>query len=45
MRFQNKTAIVTGAGGGIGLAIVQRLASEGARIVMANLSGDRLGRW
>lgn len=36
MRFKEKTAIVTGASGGIGLAICKRLASEGARVVMAD---------
>jgi len=40
MRFQNKTAIVTGSSGGIGSAIVKRLASEGARIVMADRSQE-----
>ncbi len=32
MRFQNQTAIVTGAGRGIGHAIALRLAGEGARV-------------
>ena len=32
MRFEDKTAIVTGAGRGIGHAIALRLASEGARV-------------
>src|SRR5712691_8585100 len=32
MRFENQTAIVTGAGRGIGHAIAMRLASEGARM-------------
>ncbi len=41
MRFQNKTAIVTGPSGGIGLAIALRLASEGARIVMADRSQEQ----
>jgi NAD(P)-dependent dehydrogenase (short-subunit alcohol dehydrogenase family) len=39
-RFQDRVAIVTGAGGGIGLAIAERLASEGARLVMADLKPD-----
>ncbi len=37
MRFTNKTAIVTGAAGGIGAAIAARLASEGASVVIADL--------
>ena len=37
MRFQNKTAIVTGAGSGIGRAIACRLASEGANIAIADV--------
>jgi NAD(P)-dependent dehydrogenase (short-subunit alcohol dehydrogenase family) len=36
-RFEGKTAIVTGGASGIGLAIVLRLASEGARLVIADL--------
>lgn len=32
MRLQNKAAIVTGGGGGIGRATVLRFASEGASI-------------
>ena len=37
MRFQNKIAIVTGAGSGIGRAIACRLASEGANIAIADV--------
>ena len=36
-RFDGRVAIVTGAAGGIGAAIAGRLASEGARIVVADL--------
>lgn len=32
--FQNKTAIVTGAGQGIGLKICEMLAAEGARVIL-----------
>jgi NAD(P)-dependent dehydrogenase (short-subunit alcohol dehydrogenase family) len=42
MRFTNKTAIVTGGAGGIGLAIAQRFASEGANIVLADISMEHL---
>ena len=31
-RFENQTAIITGGARGIGLAIAQRLESEGARV-------------
>lgn len=41
MRFDGKVAIVTGAAGGIGLATAKRFASEGARVVVADLKADR----
>src|SRR3954454_24927226 len=41
MRFQDKVAIVTGAASGIGLATAKRLASEGCRVVIADLNGDK----
>lgn len=37
MRFEGRTAIVTGAGHGIGLAYADALAREGARVVIAEL--------
>ena len=42
MRFKDKTVIVTGAASGIGLAIVQRFASEGAKVVLADINMEQL---
>lgn len=36
-RFENKIAIVTGGAGGIGAAICQQLATEGARVIVCDL--------
>jgi 3-oxoacyl-[acyl-carrier protein] reductase len=38
MRLQNKIAVVTGAGGGFGEGIAALFASEGARVVVADLN-------
>ena len=40
MRLQGRVAVVTGGGSGIGLASVRRLASEGARVVVADIDSD-----
>ena len=37
MTFNGKTAIVTGGASGIGKAVVERLASEGASVIVADL--------
>lgn len=39
-RLEGKRIIVTGAGSGIGRAITMRLASEGARVVLAEVNED-----
>ena len=40
MRLPNKVAIITGAGTGIGEAIAQKFAREGARLVLSGLPAD-----
>ncbi|MDB5279596.1 MAG: NAD(P)-dependent dehydrogenase, short-chain alcohol dehydrogenase family [Ferruginibacter sp.] len=42
MKFNNKTVIVTGAAGGIGLAIAKKFAAEGANLVLADINMDQL---
>lgn len=41
-RFADKTAVVTGAGSGIGRATAVRLAREGARVIATDISPERL---
>ncbi|WP_349358248.1 3-oxoacyl-ACP reductase family protein [Stappia sp.] len=41
MSLENKVAIVTGAAGGIGLAIARRFVADGAKVVIADMDETR----
>ena len=41
-KLDGKVAIITGAGGGIGVAAARLFAAEGAKLMLVDLDGDRL---
>jgi NAD(P)-dependent dehydrogenase (short-subunit alcohol dehydrogenase family) len=41
-RFRGQTAVISGAGSGIGLAVAKRLTAEGAKVCAWDISRDRL---
>ncbi len=41
MRLRDKVAVITGAGSGMGKAMAQMFAAEGAKLVLADISGQQ----
>lgn len=40
MQFENKVAMITGAASGMGLLSAQKLAEEGAKVVLTDVNAD-----
>ena len=43
-RLDGKTALISGAASGLGLAMAKRFASEGARVLLTDINGDGAAR-
>lgn len=41
-RLEDKVALITGAGGGLGLAMAKLFAAEGAHVVMSDINGEAI---
>lgn len=41
-RLQDRVALITGAGGGLGLAMAKLFAAEGAHVVLSDLNGEAI---
>ena len=44
MRLEGKSVVITGAASGIGRAMARRFAAEGARLLIADIDKERLGK-
>jgi 3-oxoacyl-[acyl-carrier protein] reductase len=44
MSFQDKTVVITGAAGGIGLGLSRQFGKAGAKVALVDMNGERLAR-